>query len=101
MTNCQIRFLETTDIHNHSVMLSPAQSKGFFQDFNDFNGIGFAPNPIIGQLDSNVWSVKGLSDGDLDFGEMGTTGDFAREVSSGGVSSGGVYAFEFSTGDRI
>ena len=62
-------------------------------DFTGFNGTGFTPSPASGQLDSDNWSITGLSDGDLVFGGTGTSGDYARGTSNGGVSSGGVYAF--------
>ncbi|CAN5410418.1 hypothetical protein BH23VER1_BH23VER1_02090 [soil metagenome] len=68
-------------------------------DFADFDGAGFSPTPTSGQLDSNMWAVSGLSDGPLDFGESGTSGDFARGTSPGGVTTGGVYAFDVDNVD--
>lgn len=62
-------------------------------DFTGFNASGFAPTPSAGQLDSDTWIVSGLSDGSATFGSTKTTGDFARGTSNGGVSQGGVYAF--------
>lgn len=73
----------------------------YTENFNSFTGTGFAPDPSIGQLDSNIWSITGLSDGDLDFGETATSDDFARGSSTGGVGTGGVYAFEVETGNSI
>lgn len=67
---------------------------GFITDFPGFDGSGFAPEPTAGQLDSDNWIVTGLSDGDLDFGMTGTSGDYARGVSAGGVTTGGIYAFD-------
>ncbi len=68
-------------------------------DFTGFDGSGFAPNPAAGQLDSDIWRVTGLSDGDGTFGGTYTTGDFARGSSSGGVSTGGVYSFDVGGGN--
>lgn len=69
----------------------------FSQDFNDFRGSGFAPEPTAGQLDSDIYRVTGLSDGDGTFGGTHTTGDFARGTDvDGGVTTGGVYAFNTS-----
>lgn len=65
-----------------------------------FAGTGFTPSPSVGQLDSDAWKVMGLSDGTASFGGTLTTGDFARGISSGGVGTGGVYAFEVASGDR-
>jgi uncharacterized repeat protein (TIGR01451 family) len=66
----------------------------FSEDFTGFAGTGFAPSPVPGQLDSNLWRVLGMSDGDGTFGGTHTTGDFARGTSTGGVTTGGVYAFD-------
>ncbi|MDX2304564.1 MAG: T9SS type A sorting domain-containing protein [Microscillaceae bacterium] len=59
-----------------------------------FTGIGFAPDPSIGQLDSDAWEILGMSDGALNFGDTQTAGDFARESSPGGETTGGLYAFD-------
>jgi len=58
-----------------------------------FDGIGFAPAPLSGQLDSRAWSITGFSDGDLLFGATAVSGDLARgAISGGGTSIGGLYA---------
>ena len=62
-------------------------------DFSAFTGAGFAPAPAAGQLDSDLWRVTGLSDGDTTFGGTFDTGDYARGASTGTVATGGVYAF--------
>jgi hypothetical protein len=67
-------------------------------DFAGFRGAGFSPTPSAGQLDSNVWRVGGMSQGDLPYGAVGATGDFARGTSSGGVTTGGIYAFDVADG---
>jgi hypothetical protein len=64
-----------------------------------FDGSGFSPTPNVGQLHSRSWSVTGFGDGDLDFGDINTSGDFARGLSTGGVGTGGIYAFETSSGN--
>lgn len=61
-----------------------------------FDGSGFTTAPAAGQLNSDAWAVSGLSDGSLDFGDTETSGDFSRGSSAGGVTSGGIYAFETS-----
>ena len=66
----------------------------FAEDFQTFTGTGFSPTPIAGQLDSNIFRATGFSEGQFFYGEMKVTGDFARGPSTGGVSSGGVYAFD-------
>jgi len=68
----------------------------FNENFNAFQGNGYSPTPTAGQLDSNVFIVNGLSNGDLNYGDTGTSGDFARMTSTGGVSTGGIYAFDIS-----
>jgi len=64
------------------------------------SGNGFTNNPAAGQLDSDAWSIVGVSDGLLDYGQNRTTGDFARGNSSGSVSSGGIYAFNIGSNNR-
>ncbi len=64
-----------------------------------FTGSGFAPNPTSGQLNSGAWSLTGMSDGALAFNGTGTSGDYARGTSNGGVTIGGVYAKTLGTGD--
>jgi len=73
----------------------------FTEDFETFTGGGFAPNPAAGQLDSDWWAITGLTDGDLLFGDTQTTGDFARGQSTGGVGTGGLYAFDVGGGNTI
>jgi len=68
------------------------------EDFNDFNGSGFSPSPTAGQLDSDVWRVTGLSDGDGSFGGSYEVGDFARGVAYGAVSRGGIWSFDTASG---
>lgn len=58
-----------------------------------FQAVGFSPSPLDGQLDSDAWSVKGFSDGDLLFGGTAVSGDLARgSIAGGGTSTGGLYA---------
>lgn len=64
-----------------------------------FAGTGFTQTPSAGQLNSGAWSVSGMSDGDLAFEGIRTSGDYARGTSNGGVTTGGVYAFTVGTGD--
>ena len=64
-------------------------------NFNSFDASGFSPTPAAGQLDSDTWSVVGMSEGDVNFGDTNTSGDFARGTDvDGGVTTAGVYAFE-------
>jgi len=65
-----------------------------------FAATGFGAAPAAGQLDADAWSVLGFSDGDLDFGEETATGDWARGISPGGVSTGGLYAFTVELDNR-
>ena len=63
-------------------------------DFNDFTGAGFAPASGAGQLDSDNFAISGLNDGVLPFGGTQTGNDFALGESAGGISQGGIYAFD-------
>ncbi len=69
----------------------------YSEDFTDFDGSGFDPNPAVGQLDSDIIITSGWSDGSVIYGGSATTGDFARgSDTNGGVSQGGIYAFTFT-----
>jgi hypothetical protein len=75
-------------------------------DFNSFTGDGAAPyhpSPtpnIPGTLDTSAFAVGGMSDGNLPFDATEVSGDFARGISTGGVSTGGMYAFDLGGGNR-
>ncbi|MDY0202035.1 MAG: X2-like carbohydrate binding domain-containing protein [Tenuifilaceae bacterium] len=66
---------------------------GYQETFSGFTAAGFTPNPSAGQLHSGNWRVMGMSDGDGEFFGTHTSGDFTRGESVGGVTTGGVYAF--------
>lgn len=62
-----------------------------------FNGSGFDPGAsAAGLLDSNSWKALGFSAGSMNFGDTQTSNDFARGTATGGVGTGGVYAFDAS-----
>ena len=61
-----------------------------------YAGTGFLNTPGTGQLDAHAWAITGLSDGDKDFDIENTTGDYAMGTSTGGVGTGGLYAFDTS-----
>ncbi len=65
-----------------------------------FSGSGFTPSPTTGQLNSDAWAVSGFNSNNVAFGATETTGDMARGTSTGGVSTGGIYAFETSPGNH-
>ena len=69
---------------------------------SQFTGNGFTSNPVSGQINSRGWAVTGFSDGNLNFEGSKTTSntDFTRGISSGGVSTGGIYAFTVSENNR-
>ena len=73
----------------------------FNENFDAFQGAGFVAAPSAGELDSDVWRISGLSDGDGTFGGSFTSGDFARGFSTGGSATGGVYAFDSGAGNNI
>lgn len=58
-----------------------------------FAGLGLSSNPLLGELDSDAWIVNGCSDGDTQFSDVNNTDDYARGTSTGGITSGGIYAF--------
>jgi hypothetical protein len=67
-------------------------------EFSNFTGSGFSPTPSPGMLSSNDWEVLGSADGNLLFGDTQTGGQFARGVSNGGITTGGIYAFNYGSG---
>ncbi len=74
-------------------------SDGYVEDFDGFLGTGFSLTPDAGQLHSGNWRITGMSDGDGSFDGTYESGDFARGTSTGGVTTGGIYAFD--TGDGV
>jgi len=66
-------------------------------DFTQYTGTGIAPDPTNGELNSNNWSVLGMSDGNIPFGSTTTDGDFEGQTDGTGVTGGGLYAY--SNGD--
>ena len=70
----------------------------YAEDFSGFEGFGFSVNPAVGQLDSDLFRVTGLSDGDGVFGGSYTSDDFSRGGSFGGEATAGIYAFDVSNG---
>ncbi|HET8839345.1 MAG TPA: T9SS type A sorting domain-containing protein [Flavobacteriaceae bacterium] len=75
-------------------------------NFGEFKGLGFVPNNIEGSeipgtLDSDTWEVQGMSDGNLNFGDSSSSGDFARGLSSVPVGIGGIYSFEVYPDENI
>lgn len=66
-------------------------------NFTGFAGTGFTNVPIAGQLGSAIWNFSGFSDA-YNFGGVNTTGDYARGVTTGGVTSGGIYALNYGGG---
>ncbi len=68
------------------------------EDFDGFNGAGFQPTPVAGQLSSNEFAITGLSAGPLNFGGSRTlgSGDFVytRGPTNGGVTTAGIYSYQ-------
>lgn len=63
------------------------------ENFNSFTGTGFSPGSTADDLDSNIYICTGASSGAVAYGETKSSGDFGRGTSTGGVQSGGIYAF--------
>jgi len=69
-----------------------------YLDFNSYTGAGVVAAPAADQLNSITWEIIGFSDGDNSFGASANTGDYARGISAGGVTTGGLYSFDNGTG---
>ena len=65
-----------------------------------YTGSGFASEPADGQLDADEWLLTAISDGDKPLGVEANTGDAARGLAAGAVSTGGLYAFEVAPDNR-
>lgn len=65
-------------------------------DFTGFAGAGFQPGGGGGTLNSDEWSAIGFSEGDVDFGATALTGDFARGVTMGLETTGGIYGVDLA-----
>lgn len=62
-------------------------------NFEEYTGTGIAPSPSNGELNSENWSILGMSDGALPFGGTSTDGDFEGQTDGSGVTGGGLYAY--------
>lgn len=83
-------------IIGHAQVSIPTTDVPVFIDFTGFAGAGFQPGGGAGTLNSDEWSVTGLSEGAVDFGGTAITGDFARGVTMGLVTTGGVYGVDIA-----
>lgn len=64
-----------------------------------FSGDGFAENPSSGQLDAHAWAANLSPALFKDFGEEAVESIYALGSSGGGVTTGGIYAFEVEPGN--
>ncbi|RMA59010.1 hypothetical protein [Ulvibacter antarcticus] len=78
---------------------APCYKRLYNRRFQAFRGLGFEPNGANGKLNSNIIKVNGMSDGAMAWGDTKLSGDFARGLSTGGVSTGGIYAFNTGNGN--
>ncbi len=69
-------------------------------DLAAYTGGGLTTSPGAGQLCSDSWAIFGMSEGSVDFGGSGTSGDFARGTTNGGVTTGGLYSLNRPGGDH-
>lgn len=60
-------------------------------DFTDFTGNGLRPGGGEGALDSRTFRVENTSAGDVDWGNQGTEGPFARGLTTSPPVDGGLY----------
>lgn len=65
------------------------------------DGTGFATTPIVGNLDGDAWEVTGFSNENQAYGANSAFGDMARGTSTGGVGTGGLYAFDISNAGTV
>lgn len=73
--------------------------EGVNRDRYDGSGLGSVPSG--GQLDSDSWMFSGFSDGATVSGQASNSGDYARGLHTGGVTTGGLYAFATSADNRV
>ena len=96
------------NVHLHKVLLAicfaffintglysqiPATCTSPLVDFSGFDGSGFTATPTAGQLSSTDWNFTGFSDA-YTSGGSNTSGDFARGTTTGGETTGGIYALD-------
>lgn len=81
--------------------LVSASTLRFEADFDTFTGTGLDRSGAAGALDSEVWRILGLSEGPSLFSGRHLGGDFGRGQSGGGVTTGGIYAFDVRNGAGV
>lgn len=63
-----------------------------------YQAAGLSPTLTSGELNSNAWAITGFSDGAIAIGGTSIDGqDYDRGTATGGVTVGGVYAFDTAT----
>ena len=67
-----------------------------------YDGAAFGPAPEVGELNSNGITMSAYTTGATTFGleAVEDSPEFGNGISDGGVTDGGVYAFEVSPGNR-
>lgn len=66
-----------------------------------YQAAGLSPTLTSGELNSNAWAITGFSDAAIAFGGTSTDGqDYDRGTATGGVTVGGVYAFDTATNNH-
>jgi hypothetical protein len=65
-----------------------------------YAGSGLSTSPSAGQLNSNSWEIIGFTGGNFSYTGTQTNAEKSRGISTGGVNSGGLYAFEVDSGNR-
>jgi hypothetical protein len=90
--------LQIQDLNSLEVITFDEAVSGVMPGAYDASGFSSTPQP--GQLNANAFATSGMSDGNSNFGETYTAGDFARGESSVGVTTGGFYAFEVEPNNR-
>lgn len=70
-------------------------------DFSNYTGTGVAPDPTGGELNSNNWSILGMSDGPIGFGDSSSDGDFEGQTDGTGATGGGLYSYNNGTSTSL
>jgi hypothetical protein len=94
LTNFVTAQLSLNTINTAHIITFDATMPGVNNGVFTSSASGVSNTPSAGQIDTDAWAINGFSAGDVNFGGSSSATDYRRGTSNGGVTTGGLYAFD-------